>query len=45
MAAMKWMDSAKPEEVEKWFPKYKQMFDEATKLERRMRREDEQRRI
>ena len=38
---MEWIDS--PErtqgEIDKWFPKYKQLFDEMTGLEREKRRE------
>lgn len=41
LKAMNWLDDPKRtnEEIEKWYPKYKQMFDEMTVLEREIRRE------
>ena len=40
MAAMIWIDSPErtKEEIDKWLPSFKKMFDELTKLEREMRR-------
>ena len=44
MSAMIWLDSPdrKKPEIEKWFPSFKIMFDELTKVEREMRRERNQ---
>ena len=40
LKAMAWIDSPDrtKEEVDRWYPRYKIMFDEITKLERIMRR-------
>ena len=41
LQAMEWLDDPNRTkgEIEKWFPKYKQLFDEMTGLERGQRRE------
>ena len=42
LQAMGWLDDPKrtKEEIEKWFPKYKQLFGEMTGLEREERNVD-----
>lgn len=47
MAAMIWIDSPErtKEEIEKWFPSFKKMFDELTKIERMIRNENVRRRV